>query len=76
MSPLVKHLLKKRKRAIQKGYSECQARLQEQINKLIRENQLNAVKQKNKTVKQKNKKTGSRQWWSTVDSITERKNRN
>ena len=35
MSPLVKHLLKKRKRAIQNGDSECQARLQEQINKLI-----------------------------------------
>ncbi len=32
---------------------------------------LNVVKQKNK-----NQKTGSRQWWSTVDSITGRKNRN
>ena len=71
MSPLVKHLLKKRKRAIQKGDFECQAWLQEQINKLIRENQLNAVKQKNK-----GQETGSRQWWSTVDSITGRKNRN
>ncbi len=51
MSPLVKHLLKKRKRAIQKGDSECQPRLQEQINKLIRKNQLNAVKQRTRVKK-------------------------
>jgi hypothetical protein len=44
--------------------------LQDQINKLIRENQLNAVKQENK-----NRKTGSKQWWSNVNSITERNNR-
>ena len=56
MSPLVKHLLKQRKRAIQKSDSESHARLQDQINKLIRENQLNAVKQENK-----NQKTGSKQ---------------
>ena len=71
MSPFVTHLLKKRKRAIQKDDCECHVRLQELIKKLIRENQLNAVKQKNKS-----QRTGSRQWWSTVDSITGRKNRN
>ena len=70
MSPLVKHLLKQRKRAIQKSDSESHARLQDQINKLIRENQLNAVKQENK-----NQKTGSKQWWSNVNSITGRNNR-
>ena len=74
MSPFVTHLLKKRKRAIQKDDCECKnrLRLQEQIKKLIRDqNQLNAVKQKNTS-----QKTGSRQWWSTVDSITGKKPRN
>ena len=70
MSPLVKHLLKQRKRATQKGDSESHVRIQDQINKLIRENQLNAVKQENK-----NRKTGSKQWWSNVNSITERNKR-
>jgi hypothetical protein len=45
MSPLVKHLLNQRKRAIQNGNTEANTRSQEKINKLIRENQLSAVKQ-------------------------------
>ena len=45
MSPLVNHLLNQRKRAIQNGNTEANTRLQEKINKLIRENQLSAVKQ-------------------------------
>ena len=43
MSPLVKHLLKQRKKVIQKGNTEANLRLIDQINKLIRDNQLNAV---------------------------------
>ncbi len=41
MSPLVKHLLKQGKRAINAGNSEVNIRLQGQINELIRKNQLN-----------------------------------
>ena len=70
MSPLVKILLKQRKRVIQKGDSKSHACLQDQINKLIRENQVNTVKQENK-----NQKTGSKWWWSNVNSITGRNNR-
>ena len=47
MSPLVKYLLKLWKRAIQKRNTEASLRLQERINKLIRDNQLYAVKQEN-----------------------------
>ena len=42
--------------------------MQEKINKLIRENQLSAVKQEFG-----NQKTGSKSWWSNVNSITSRK---
>ena len=42
--------------------------LQNQINKLIREHQIRAVKQ------EKNKhKQGSRSWWKTVNRMTGRK---
>ena len=68
MSPLVNHLLDQRKRAIQNGNTEANTRLQEKINKLIRENQLSAVKQEFS-----NQKTGSKSWWSNVNSITSRK---
>ena len=68
LSPLVNHLLNQRKRAIQNGNTEANTRLQEKINKLIRENQLNAVKQEFG-----NQKTGSKSWWSNVNSITSRK---
>ncbi len=68
MSPLVNHLLNQRKRAIQNGNTEANTRLQEKINKLIRENQLSAVKQEFG-----NQKTGSKSWWSNVKSITSRK---
>ena len=68
MSPLVNHLLNQRKRAIQNGNTEANTRLQEKINKLIRENQLSAVKQEFS-----NQKTGSKSWWSNVNSITSRK---
>jgi hypothetical protein len=68
MSPLVNHLLNQRKTAIQNGNTEANTRLQEKINKLIRENQLNAVKQEFG-----NQKIGSKSWRSNVNSITSRK---
>ena len=42
LSPLVKHLLKQRKRAIKAGNNEANIRLQGQINELIRKNQCSA----------------------------------
>ena len=68
MSPLVKHLLKQRRKAIRKGNTEANLRLTDQINKLIRDNQLNAVKQEVGS-----QKAGSKRWWSNVNSITSRK---
>ena len=47
MSPLVKHLLKRRQALLRKGGQKQNPNvtiLQERINKLIRENQLQAVK--------------------------------
>jgi predicted ATP-binding protein involved in virulence len=44
MSPLVKHLLKKRKQAMRTNDEETITRLQNQINRLIHSNQVNAVK--------------------------------
>jgi hypothetical protein len=55
MYPLVKHLLKKRKQAM---------RTNDEDNRLIHSNQVNAVK---------NEKNGSKKWWSKVNSITGRK---
>lgn len=68
MSPLVKHLLKQRRKAIIKGNTEINLRLTYQINKLIRDNQLNAVEQEVGS-----QKAGSKRWWSNVNSITSRK---
>ena len=70
MSPLVKHLLKQKRKAIRKGNTEVNPRLTDQINKLIRDNQLNAVKQEVGS-----QKAGSKRWWSNVNSITSRKRR-
>ena len=71
MSPLVKHLLKHRQALLRKGGQKQNPNvtiLQERINKLIRENQLQAVKHDlNKHDK------GTRSWWSTINSITGRK---
>ena len=44
MSQLVKHLLKKRKQAMRTNDEETITRLQNQINRLIHSNQVNAVK--------------------------------
>ena len=71
MSPLVKHLLKRRQALLRKGGQKQNPNvtiLQERINKLIRENQLQAVKHdSNKHDK------GTRSWWSIINSITGRK---
>ena len=71
MSPLVKYLLKKRKKAIGVGDEESTFRLQNQINTLIRANQLNAVQKENQ-----NHKTGTKKWWNNVNNITGRKVKN
>ena len=71
MSPLVKYLLKKRKKAIGVGDEESTFRLQNQINTLIRANQLNAVQNENQ-----NHKTGTKKWWNNVNNITGRKEKN
>ena len=65
MSPLVKHLCNLRNKQIKMGINPD---LQNQINKLIREHQIRAVRQENKKHNQ-----GSRSWWKTVDRITGRK---
>ena len=65
MSPLVKHLCNLRKKQIKMGINPD---LQNQINKLIREHQIRAVRQENKKHNQ-----GSRGWWKTVDRMTGRK---
>ena len=64
MSPLVKHLLKKRKQAMRTNDEETITRLQNQINRLIHSNQVNAFK---------NEKNRSRKWWSKVNSMNGRK---
>ena len=69
LSPIVKHLLKLRKNAVNKRDNECSHRLQEKMNKLIRVNQLKAVKQENKI-----RDRGSKRWWSLVNKITGRGN--
>ena len=67
MSPLVKHLLDLRKKAIKKHDIELSNRLQEKINSLIRENQVGAVRQESN-----NHKTGPKKWWDTINRITSR----
>ena len=64
--PLVKHLLKQRKRAIKARDSEANTRIQTQINKL-RRNQLNAVRNENRKYK-----SGTKVWWSNINQITGR----
>ena len=64
MSPLVKHLLNRRKKATKKHALELSNRLQEKINSLIRENRMRTVRQESN-----NHKTGSKKWWKTVNSI-------
>ena len=64
MSPLVKHQLKKRKIAIEKKEEEAVTRLQNQINRLIYANQVNAIQ---------NEKNGSGKWWKNINNITGRK---
>ena len=71
MSSLVKHLLKKRKKAVDVGDEESTFCLQNQINTLIRANQLNAVQNENQ-----NHKTGTKKWWNNVNNITGRKEKN
>ena len=50
---------------------ETTLRLQNQINTLIRANQLNAVQCENRT-----QKTGTKKWWENVNNITRRKDKN
>ena len=69
MFPLVKHLLQKSKKAVARRDEETTLRLQNQINTLIRANQLNAVQCENRT-----QKTGTKKWWENVNNITGRKN--
>ena len=51
----VKYLLKKRKQAITRNDEESITRLQNQINRIIHSNQVNAVK---------SEKHGSKKWWN------------
>ena len=67
ISPLVKHLLKQRKRAIKARDSEANTRIQTQINKLIRRNQLKAVQNEHRKCK-----SGTKDWWSNINKITGR----
>ena len=65
MTPLVKHLCKIRNRQIKRGINP---ELQERINKVIRENQISAVREESRKSKQ-----GTKEWWRTVNKITGRK---
>ena len=75
-SPLVKHLLEQRRKLIRRknmdtsGLIEIQT-LQDKINKLIRDSQVQAVKGNFEK-----HSTGSKSWWSTVNSLTGRKSTN
>ena len=68
MTPLVKHLCKIRNRQIGRGINP---EVQEKINKLIRENQISAVRGENRKFKR-----GTKEWWRTVNKITGRKTNN
>ena len=69
LSPIIKHLLKQRKNAKKTHDVETNHRLQENINQLIRKNQLKAVNQN-----YKDQTRGSKRWWSVVNGITGRSN--
>ena len=67
MSPLVKYLLKMRPKLNKIQSQQEKVTLQEKINKLIRGNQIAAVK------KESNRhKNGSKRWWSTLNKLTGR----
>ena len=66
-SPLVKHVLQQRKRAIKARDSEANTRIQTQINKLFRRNQLKAVQNEYRKCK-----SGAKDWWSNINRITGR----
>ena len=68
MSPLVKFMLNVRKKNIHQGNVNANGHLQQRINELIRENQVRAVNKE----KQEHRKA-TKEWWSTVNSITGRK---
>ena len=68
MTPLVKHLCKTRNRQMGMGINP---EVQEKINKLIRENQISAVRGENRKFKR-----GTKEWWRTVNKITGRKTNN
>lgn len=76
-SLLIKHLLEQRPKLIRRssilgtsGLIEIQT-LQEKINKLIRDSQVQAVKWNFEKLS-----TGSKSWWSTVNSLTGRESTN
>ena len=64
MSPLVKYLCSIQNKQINRG---ANTDLQERINKLIRENQIRAVRNENRTYQ-----IGAKGWWNTVNKITGR----
>ena len=61
MSPLVKHLCNIRNKLINRG---ANTDLQERINKLIRENQIRAVRNENRKYQ-----IGANGWWNTLNRI-------
>ena len=61
MSPLVKYLCNIRNKQINRG---ANTDLQERINKLIRENQIRAVRNENRKYQ-----IGAKGWWNTVNRI-------
>lgn len=65
MTPIVKYLCKIRNKNIKKGTDHD---LQQRINTLIRENQINSIRQDNRK-----HGTGSKKWWDVVNKITGRK---
>ena len=68
MTPLVKHLCKIRNRQTKRGIN---SELQERINKVIRENQISAVREESRKSKR-----GTKEWSRTVNKITGRKTNN
>ena len=68
MSPLVKFLPKIRRKNLRTGNFTANSHIQQRINKLIRENQVHAVKSE----RQKHPRA-AKKWWATVNSITGRK---
>ena len=69
MSPLVKHSCNIRNKNIRNFKSADNFILQERINKFIRENQVQAVKNENRKFTK-----GTKNWWDTVNKMTGKKN--